>query len=109
MWIATASPNTSHAGSAVPSCASSCTIWVTTHSNCTGLAATRDGRTLAEGRVSSLANSNSSTCAGTIAAEAFIASASSRVARFHTNSPVSRALASESFAPSEQKPTIGGL
>jgi hypothetical protein len=36
-------------------------------------------------------------------------SAISRVARFQTNSPVSRALRSVSFEPVLEKPMIGGL
>ena len=107
MWMPTASPITSHWSSERPSRVSSRTIWVTTHSNATGLAATRGGETMREGAASMPAAANSSP---SIAADvAFIASASGRVARFQTNSPVASAFATESFHPIEEKPISGGL
>jgi hypothetical protein len=48
------------------------------------------------------------TSRGTAAQLAFICSASGRVARFQTNSPVSSMWASESLRPMLAKPTMGG-
>jgi hypothetical protein len=54
------------------------------------------------------ASANSSTSGGTDAQVRFIASASGRVARFHTNSPVCCALRTVSLKPMLEKPMIGG-
>ena len=52
--------------------------------------------------------SNSSSPDGIGAEVSFMAAASSRVARFHTNSPVASMLATLSFQPTEANPMIGG-
>ena len=79
------------------------------HSNATGLSATRGGATRRESAGVSRASSNSSTCGAAAAQLRFIAPASSRVARFHTNSPVCSILRSVSLRPMLAKPMIGGL
>jgi hypothetical protein len=74
-----------------------------------GDAATRGGFTSFDGAVSSRAWSNSLLPRGSDAALAFISSRSAQVAMLQTNSPVSMAKVDESFSPSLEKPTIGGL
>lgn len=73
----------------------------------TGLSATRGGVTTWDASGVSPARSNSSTSNGTAAQLWFMASASGRVARFQTNSPVSSMLRSVSLRPRLEKPTIG--
>ena len=81
----------------------------TVASKVTGLERTRGGLTSRDGVASNPARSNSSTSGGTMAHEAFIASAKGRVARFQTNSPVSRILRAVSFRLVDEKPMIGGV
>ncbi|MNT48374.1 hypothetical protein D3C72_1851530 [compost metagenome] len=78
------------------------------HSKVTGLSATRGGATKVEGRGVRPVSANSLTSGGTAAQLWFITSAKSRVARFHTNSPVSCTLRTVSLKPMLAKPTMGG-
>jgi len=108
MCTATTSPSVNQVGTATPSAPCSWMICVTRHSNDTGLSATRGAPIRRDATGVRPASSNSLTSGGTAAQLAFIASASGRVARFQTNSPVSRTLCSVSFAPMLAKPTMGG-
>ena len=82
---------------------------VTRHSKATGLSPTRGALTRSEATGVRPASWNSSTSGGTAAQVAFIASASGRVTRFHTNSPVARALRRLSFSDVLEKPISGGV
>ena len=108
MCTATTSPSTSQVSTAVPSAPCSCCTCVQRHSKVTRLSATRGGRTSVEARGVRPASTNSSTSGGTAAQVVFIASARSRVARFHTNSPVACTLRTVSLRPMLAKPTMGG-
>ena len=92
-----------------PSRSLSSSAWITLHSSAAGLSATRIALTFRHGAMVSPANSNSLTPGATPAELTFIALASATVDRLQTNSPVAMALAGESFIPSLEKPTIGGL
>lgn len=84
-------------------------IWLTLHSKFTGLSPTRGTLTTFEGLGVSPLSSNSSISAATAAQLWFICSASGRVARFQTNSPVCSMLFRLSLRPTLQKPMIGGM
>ncbi len=91
-----------------PSTSRSSTWWTTRHSIAHGLSATRGGVTSRDGAIVSPARSNSLRPRGSGADVSFIASRSSQVARFHTNSRSSPANVDESFAPKLEKASIGG-
>ncbi len=96
MWMATTRPNTT---STVPigGVPGKRSVFRYTHSKWIGEPATRAGRTLREGSLTSPARSNSSTSGGSSSAVMLTASRSAYVAMFHTNSPVSSALRTESL------------
>src|SRR5690606_41570164 len=75
----------------------------------TRAAAPRGAAPLPQERRVSPATSNSLPSGPTVPELTFICFASDMVARFHTNSPVCRALRSVSFDPLLEKPMIGGL
>ena len=108
MWIFTTSPSTSHDGIGSWPALRNWWMSVKRHSKVTGLRATLGTWINSEATASSPASSNSFTSGGTAAQVWFMASASSRVARFHTNSPVSWMLRTVSFQPMLEKPMMGG-
>src|ERR1035441_3641049 len=73
-----------------------------------GASATRGGITIRLGAAASFADSNSLTPCGRAADVWFIFSASGRVTRLQTNSPVALILDTVSFHPDELNMTIGG-
>src|SRR3712207_3647000 len=79
------------------------------HSNDTGDSPTRGGATRADGSRVSPAASNSLSCEGNGTAVTLTCCASGSVQTETTNSPVSRALRSESFAPIDVNCTTGGM
>ena len=83
-------------------------MFVTLHSRAHGLAATRGGATSRDGAISRPAWSNSLSPRASDAEVEFIASRSSHVGMFHTNSRVAIAKLAESFMPSLEKAIIGG-
>jgi len=78
------------------------------HSSAAGASATRGGITIRLGAAPSFANSNSLTPCGREADVRFIFSASGRVTRLQTNSPVALIFDTVSFHPAELNMTIGG-
>ena len=108
MCTPTTSPKVTHACAGAPSAPVSRSCWVHTHSKLTRLSATRGTDTFRDGPFVSPASSNSSTPGGTVAEVAFMRSASSRVTRFHVNSPVCATLLQVSFGAVEENPMIGG-
>src|SRR5579864_1958720 len=109
IWTATTSPRVSQALAFLPSAPCSWTICDNLHSNETGLSATRGTLTSLQGAGVSPAIENSLTSCATWAAVAFICFARSLVARFQTNSPVSRILVTLSFQEVDENPMIGGV
>jgi hypothetical protein len=91
-----------------PSTSRSSKLCTTVHSSAHGLAATRGAATRRAGAIARPARSNSLTPRGTGAEVSFIASRSSQLGRFHTNSPESTANLAESFIPELENITIGG-
>ena len=89
MCTPTTSPNTIQVSVSVPSAPVSRRIWLSRHSNDTGVSLTRGTPITRDGSGVSPASWNSSTSGPTAAQLWFIASASGRVARFQPNSPVS--------------------
>ena len=108
MCTATTSPRVSQLSTSAPAAVVRRRIWVTRHSKLTGLSSTRSTFTRRPGTGVRPARVNSSTSGPTEAQLAFMASARARVARFQTNSPVAWALATVSFQPMVEKPTMGG-
>src|SRR5579871_5891732 len=84
------------------------TAWITLHSIEQGEAATRGGTTKREGAIARPARSNSLAPRGSGAEVSFIASRSSQVTRFQTNSRISPANVAESFGPLLEKASSGG-
>src|SRR5258708_17045593 len=108
IWTATTSPTVSQACAFAPFAPCRWMIWVSLHSNETGLSATRGTLTSLLGAAVSPEILNSLTSWATCAAVKFICRARSMVARFQTNSPVSLILPTLSFQEVEEKPMIGG-
>src|SRR5688572_25402809 len=92
-----------------PSRLESRTVCSHLHSSAQGEAATRGGRTSRDGAASSPATCISLMPRGSGAEVPFIWSRKSKVARLQTNSFVSSTKATESFGPSLENITIGGL
>ncbi len=109
MCTATTSPRISQLGTKAWSARLSWTIWLTLHSNATGVCATRGTLTMREAAGVRPLSWNSSTSAATAAQLWFIFSAKGRVARFQTNSPVCSILFRLSLRPTLQNPMIGGM
>src|SRR5437016_9450946 len=107
-WTATTSPKVTQVCIGRPSLVLSWTISTSLHSITAGLSPTRGTLTLDDGTGVRPAVSNSLTSGGTWAEEIFICLAKGIVAKFQTNSPVSRTLRTVSFQLFEEKARIGG-
>lgn len=108
MWTATTCPTTSQLAESCPSMSVRRISWVSLHSKFTGLSPTRGDPISRLGSGVKPLQANSSSAAGSEADVRFTASASGRVARFQTNSPVAAMLATVSFHPIDENPTRGG-
>src|SRR5437868_7019334 len=107
--MATTSPKVTQVCIWCPSLVFSWMISISLHSITAGLSPTRGTPTLDDGTGVRPAVSNSLTSDGTWAEEIFICLANGIVAKFQTNSPVSRTLRTVSFQLFEEKASTGGL